>query len=59
MSGSHIFRAQPALAYDDKRKTLKMELQIRYNLYLLNALITTMHDEISLVPVSETVLYVS
>ncbi|TFY68062.1 hypothetical protein EVJ58_g1227 [Rhodofomes roseus] len=46
----HMFRAQPALAYDDKRKTLKMELQIRYNLYLLNALITTMHDEISLVP---------
>ena len=51
-SGSHIFRAQPALAHDDKRKTLKMELQIRYNLYLLSALITTMHDEISLVPVS-------
>ncbi|KZT66828.1 hypothetical protein DAEQUDRAFT_729793 [Daedalea quercina L-15889] len=51
MTLSHyMFRAQPALAYDDKRKTLKMELQIRYNVYLLNALITTMHDEISLVP---------
>jgi len=48
--GHYMFRAQPALAYDDKRKTLKMELQIRYSLYLLNALITTMHDEISLVP---------
>jgi hypothetical protein len=36
----------------DKRKTLKLEVQIRNALYHLTILITTMNDELSLVPVS-------
>lgn len=42
---------QAALAQAERRKTVKLELQIRNALYRLSALITTMHDEISLLPV--------
>ncbi|EMD38705.1 hypothetical protein CERSUDRAFT_113885 [Gelatoporia subvermispora B] len=39
-----------SLRDNDKRKTLKLELQIRNALYRLSALIETMHDELSLLP---------
>lgn len=45
-----MFRKQQTLAYLDRRKTLKLELQIRNSMHRLNAFITTMHDEISLLP---------
>lgn len=51
MTLSHdMFRKQQTLAYLDRRKTLKLELQIRNSMHRLNAFITTMHDEISLLP---------
>ncbi|KAI0928180.1 hypothetical protein AcW2_004274 [Taiwanofungus camphoratus] len=51
MTLSHdTFRMQAALAQAERRKTVKLELQIRNALYRLSALITTMHDEISLLP---------
>ncbi|KAH9951443.1 hypothetical protein B0H21DRAFT_776136 [Amylocystis lapponica] len=39
-----------AFAQEDRRKTLKLELQIRNTLYRLSVLITTMHAELSLLP---------
>jgi hypothetical protein len=41
-----------SLMLHDKRKTLKLEVQIRNALHRLTILITTMDDELSLVPVS-------
>jgi hypothetical protein len=36
----------------DNRKTLKLEVQIRNALHRLTVLVTTMNDELTLVPVS-------
>ncbi|OBZ75721.1 Uncharacterized protein C26F1.08c [Grifola frondosa] len=45
-----MFRAQHTNNYEDRRKNLKLELQIRNSLYRLSALIQTMNDELSLLP---------
>lgn len=37
---------------EEKRKTLKLELQIRSSLYRLSTVLKTMDDELSLLPVS-------
>ncbi|KZT03579.1 uncharacterized protein LAESUDRAFT_659459 [Laetiporus sulphureus 93-53] len=48
--GHDIFRKQPAFEHPERHKMLKLELEIRNSLYRLSVLITTMHDEISLLP---------
>jgi len=40
----------------EKRKTLKLEVQIRNALHRLTLLITTMNDELSLVPVCVSIV---
>jgi hypothetical protein len=39
------------LSKDGRHKALKLELQVRNALHKLSALITTMHSELSLLPV--------
>ncbi|KAI0781250.1 hypothetical protein BD413DRAFT_462963 [Trametes elegans] len=45
-----MFRVHRARIHEERRKTLKLELQIRSSLYRLTALVKTMHDEVSLLP---------
>ncbi|KAI0670684.1 hypothetical protein C8Q78DRAFT_974868 [Trametes maxima] len=45
-----MFRVHRARIHEERRKTLKLELQIRSALYRLSALVKTMHDELSLLP---------
>ena len=48
---SDMFRVHRTRIHDERRKTLKLELQIRSSLYRLSAILRTMHDELSLLPV--------
>ncbi|CCM06383.1 uncharacterized protein FIBRA_08642 [Fibroporia radiculosa] len=48
--GNDIFRKQPCYIHPQRKRILKLELHIRSQLHRLSALITTMHDEISLLP---------
>ncbi|KAI0332078.1 hypothetical protein GY45DRAFT_1299694 [Cubamyces sp. BRFM 1775] len=45
-----MFRVHRTRLHEERRKTLKLELQIRSSLYRLSALVKTMHDELSLLP---------
>ncbi|KAI0637282.1 hypothetical protein C8Q77DRAFT_1050225 [Trametes polyzona] len=45
-----MFRVHRTRLHEERRKTLKLELQIRSALYRLSALVKTMHDELSLLP---------
>ncbi|KAI8998920.1 hypothetical protein BD414DRAFT_476445 [Trametes punicea] len=45
-----MFRIHRTRIHEERRKTLKLELQIRSALYRLSALVKTMHDELSLLP---------
>ncbi|KAI0362777.1 hypothetical protein OH77DRAFT_1417068 [Trametes cingulata] len=45
-----MFRVHRTRIHEERRKTLKLELQIRSALYRLSALVKTMHDELSLLP---------
>ncbi|KAI0822655.1 hypothetical protein BC628DRAFT_1421604 [Trametes gibbosa] len=45
-----MFRVHRTRMHEERRKTLKLELQIRSALYRLSALVKTMHDELSLLP---------
>ncbi|OSD02763.1 hypothetical protein PYCCODRAFT_1389411 [Trametes coccinea BRFM310] len=45
-----MFRVHRTRIDGERRKTLKLELQIRSALYRLSALVKTMHDELSLLP---------
>ena len=47
-----MFRLNRLRTHEEQRKVLKLELQIRSSLYRLSALIKTMNDELSLLPVS-------
>jgi serine protease inhibitor ecotin len=46
-----MFRNIYAFTPHDKQETLKLELQIRNTLHRSSSLLTTMNDELSLVPV--------
>nr|VWO99075.1 ATP-dependent RNA helicase CshA (EC [Ganoderma boninense] len=45
-----MFRVHRTRMQEDRRKTLKLELQIRSSLYRLSAVLKTMNDELSLLP---------
>ncbi|KAI0747801.1 hypothetical protein C8Q80DRAFT_1168545 [Daedaleopsis nitida] len=45
-----MFRVHRTRIHDERRKILKLELQIRSSLYRLSALLRTMSDELSLLP---------
>lgn len=47
-----MFRIHRTRIQEEKRKTLKLELQIRSSLYRLSIVLKTMDDELSLLPVS-------
>ena len=47
-------RVRLAAQYAERRKTLKLELEIRNALHRLAAHITTMHNELDLLPVRVT-----
>ncbi|TFK82012.1 hypothetical protein K466DRAFT_531014, partial [Polyporus arcularius HHB13444] len=45
-----MFRVHRTRIHEERRKTMKLELQIRSSLYRLSAVLRTMHDELSLLP---------
>ncbi|KAI1790727.1 hypothetical protein LXA43DRAFT_973447 [Ganoderma leucocontextum] len=45
-----MFRVHRTRLHEEKRKTLKLELQIRSSLYRLSTVLKTMDDELSLLP---------
>ena len=49
---SEILQDRHVLTREQHRKTLKLELEIRDSLNRLSTQITTMHNEMSLLPVS-------
>lgn len=46
-----MFHSKHAFARDERRKMLKLELEIRNALYRLSALIVIMKNELGLIPV--------
>lgn len=54
-----MFRVHRTRMHEERRKTLKLELQIRSALYRLSALVKTMHDELSLLPVSAAPVFLT
>lgn len=49
--GSDMFQDKHVFTRDQRRKTLKLELEIRNALHRLATHIQTMHNELSLLPV--------
>jgi hypothetical protein len=50
-----MFHDKHVFTRDERRKILKLEIQIRNTLYRLSAHIATMHDEFELLPVMSPV----